>query len=136
MKVILLLLYSHLICLSFQGIILTDDTEIEKQPTLSKENIDLKSGYKIESAYIYNLYEKLKTIDKVKRSEIEGLKERGDIILAGLIPYIATSKKITSKELILSDSGVRDGILYAILNDILDVRNVDSIKIILSFVFK
>ena len=34
MKVILLLLYLHLICLSFQGIILTDDTEIEKQATI------------------------------------------------------------------------------------------------------
>lgn len=79
------------------------------------KGVEFKSGARINSHDVTYLYNELKGISVKDRMNIEGIeKSRGDIILGGLMPFVSVSEKISATDLIISDSGVRDGILYAI----------------------
>lgn len=79
-----------------------------------KNNIIFKSGCKIDISEINSLYEKLKSMSLKDRITLVG-EDRGDIILGGAIPFMTVSKIINPSILYVSDKGVRDGIIYSIL---------------------
>ena len=65
------------------------------------------------------MYNKIKLLSVDERKETDGIgQSRGDIILGGIMPFNAVSDKVKATDLIVSDSGVRDGILYALCNNI------------------
>ena len=84
-----------------------------------EKNVEFKNGVSFSASEIIELYNKIKLLSVDERKEIEGIgQSRGDIILGGLMPFKAVSEKITATDLIVSDSGVRDGILYTLCNNI------------------
>jgi len=78
---------------------------------------EFKNGTTFSGEKVIDLYEKLKNITVEERTLIDGIgTSRGDIILGGLIPYISVAEKTNVSELIVSESGIRDGILYTLCN--------------------
>ena len=79
--------------------------------------MEFKNGTAFPGEKVIELYEKLKNITVAERTFIEGIgASRGDIILGGLMPYISVAEKTSVSELIVSESGIRDGILYSLCN--------------------
>lgn len=79
----------------------------------AQNDIKLKNNFSVSCCDVKKLYQKLKNISVVERSKLEGIGEsRGDIILGGLMPFMAVSKIISATELVVSSSGVRDGLLF------------------------
>lgn len=80
--------------------------------------MEFKNGTAFSGEKVIELYEKLKNITVAERTLIEGIgTSRGDIILGGLMPYISVAEKTNVSELIVSESGIRDGILYSLCNE-------------------
>lgn len=66
---------------------------------------------------IFNFYDKLGKMSNEERKALPEVgEERGDILLGGLVPFVCLMKITKSPTLIVSDAGVRDGILYEIVN--------------------
>lgn len=80
----------------------------------SSEDSNVKA---FDTKKIIELYDHIKSISVEERKGIKGIgSERGDIILGGLMPFISVAKRIKPNFLFVSDSGIRDGILYALCN--------------------
>ena len=85
----------------------------------SLKNIEFRNGISFKACEITDLYNKIKLLSVDERKETDGIgQSRGDIILGGIMPFNAVSDKVKATDLIVSDSGVRDGILYALCNNI------------------
>ncbi len=78
---------------------------------------EFKNGLSINTERVYDLFDKLRLMTVEERCSLEGIGEaRGDIIIGGLIPFLATARKVCATKLIISDSGIRDGIISCLKN--------------------
>ncbi|MBO4940755.1 MAG: Ppx/GppA family phosphatase [Clostridia bacterium] len=91
--------------------------------SLAKYNMSDKSqtpvkNHKISSKEIDKAFDRIKQASPEKRSTFDGIgKERCDIIFAGLLPLMELKSLINSPELIVSDVGVREGLLLDFLDN-------------------
>lgn len=70
-------------------------------------------GMHLPAQYIFNLTSKLISMNKEERMQIPGLaKSRADVIIGGLIPISLILRNLQIGEVIFSNHGLRDGILY------------------------
>lgn len=73
-------------------------------------------GMHLPPHYIFNLISKLITMNKDERMKIPGLaKYRADVIVGGLIPISLVLRNLQVSEVIFSNCGLRDGILFEYL---------------------
>lgn len=75
-------------------------------------------GMHLPPKYIFNLVSKLISMDKDERMKVPGLaKNRADVIIGGLIPISLVLRNLQISEVIFSNCGLRDGILYDYLRE-------------------
>lgn len=73
-------------------------------------------GMHLPPHYIFNLISKLIAMNKDERMKIPGLaKNRADVIVGGLIPISLVLRNLQISEVIFSNCGLRDGILFEYL---------------------
>ncbi|MGK4061261.1 Ppx/GppA phosphatase family protein [Lactobacillus johnsonii] len=73
-------------------------------------------GMHLPPHYIFNLISKLIAMNKNERMKIPGLaKHRADVIVGGLIPISLVLRNLQVSEVIFSNRGLRDGILFEYL---------------------
>ena len=73
-------------------------------------------GMHLPPHYIFNLVSKLIAMNKDERMKIPGLaKNRADVIIGGLIPISLVLRNLQISEVIFSNCGLRDGILFEYL---------------------
>jgi exopolyphosphatase/guanosine-5'-triphosphate,3'-diphosphate pyrophosphatase len=73
-------------------------------------------GMHLPPHYIFNLISKLIAMNKDERMKIPGLaKYRADVIVGGLIPISLVLRNLQVSEVIFSNCGLRDGILFEYL---------------------
>lgn len=74
-------------------------------------------GMHLPPHYIFNLISKLIAMNKDERMKIPGLaKNRADVIVGGLIPISLVLRNLQVSEVIFSNCGLRDGILFEYLH--------------------
>lgn len=82
-------------------------------------NVEDVHGYKLTATDCYTTLTHLLGMDLAERKKVPGLaKERADIIIGGLIPVILLMRLLDSQQIIFSNAGLRDGILYDYLNQL------------------
>lgn len=101
--------------------------------------IDIIHNYEISSSDFYNSYEELKSIDLDERKSIKGISsKRADIIIGGLSILNYIFKNTSSKQLIISGNGLREGVLFehlkntkilSLFSDVLEFSIDNCIKI-------
>lgn len=70
-------------------------------------------GMHLPTQYIFDLTARLISLNKEERMQIPGLaKSRADVIVGGLIPISLVLRNLQIGEVIFSNHGLRDGILY------------------------
>ncbi len=70
-------------------------------------------GHEVSIAKVFEIYNAIVNTSMEERKHIKGVgKERADIIVGGMLTIVSIINKITASSLIISDSGVRDGILF------------------------
>lgn len=80
-------------------------------------NVEDVHGYKLSATDCYQTLTTLLGLDLAERKKVPGLsKERADIIVGGLIPVILLMRLLDSQQIIFSNAGLRDGILFDYLN--------------------
>jgi exopolyphosphatase/guanosine-5'-triphosphate,3'-diphosphate pyrophosphatase len=73
-------------------------------------------GMHLPPHYIFNLISKLIAMNKDERMKIPGLaKNRADVIIGGLIPISLVLRNLQISEVIFSNCGLRDGVLFEYL---------------------
>lgn len=73
-------------------------------------------GMHLPPHYIFNLVSKLIAMNKDERMKIPGLaKNRADVIIGGLIPISLVLRNLQISEVIFSNCGLRDGVLFEYL---------------------
>ena len=73
-------------------------------------------GMHLPPHYIFNLVGKLIAMNKDERMKIPGLaKNRADVIIGGLIPISLVLRNLQISEVIFSNCGLRDGVLFEYL---------------------
>ena len=73
-------------------------------------------GMHLPPHYIFNLVSKLIAMNKDERMKIPGLaKNRADVIIGGLIPIGLVLRNLQISEVIFSNCGLRDGVLFEYL---------------------
>ena len=73
-------------------------------------------GMHMPPHYIFNLVGKLIAMNKDERMKIPGLaKNRADVIVGGLIPISLVLRNLQISEVIFSNCGLRDGVLFEYL---------------------
>lgn len=73
-------------------------------------------GMHLPATYIFDLVSTLLSMDKNERVQIPGLaKNRADVIVGGLIPISLLLRNLQIGEVVFSNHGLRDGILYEYL---------------------
>ena len=73
-------------------------------------------GMHLPPHYIFNLVGKLIAMNKDERMKIPGLaKNRADVIVGGLIPISLVLRNLQISEVIFSNCGLRDGVLFEYL---------------------
>lgn len=77
----------------------------------AKNQKKLCANFPVSLESVKNLYGELKRLSVCEREKIEGIQNRGDIIVGGLMPFVAVSKIVCATKLLVSASGIRDGIL-------------------------
>ncbi len=79
---------------------------------------DAVNCYNISSDEIDRLFMKIVNSTSEERQLMAGIgKERSDIILGGLIPFMRLKERINSPRLTVADVGVREGILFEFLEN-------------------
>ncbi len=79
---------------------------------LEKYVPELLHGYRISKKELLNLFEQLIAIESKDRLKLKGM-ERGreDIIISGLLIYLELMESLNFEELIISESGILEGLL-------------------------
>ena len=78
--------------------------------------IDRSHNYQMESSEVQTIYDLLKYKNSEQRKKIKGLsKERSDMFIGGFSVATALMKFCNNPRLIVSGSGLRDGLIYEIL---------------------
>lgn len=83
-------------------------------------NMEDIHGYKIKGTQANKTFEDIIGLDYEGRKEVPGIsKDRADIIVGGLIPIVLLMNTLGSEKITFSTSGLRVGILYEHLHDML-----------------
>lgn len=83
-------------------------------------NMEDIHGYKIKGRQANKTFEDIIGLDCEGRKEVPGIsRDRADIIVGGLIPIVLLMNTLDSEKITFSTSGLRVGILYEHLHDIL-----------------
>lgn len=74
-------------------------------------------GYQLATQDVFRLFSNLLRKSRTERQQISGLEpDRADIIVGGIMPLILLLQMLDSDRVIFSESGVREGIINAYLN--------------------
>ncbi|PAK83577.1 exopolyphosphatase [Lentilactobacillus parakefiri] len=77
-------------------------------------------GYQLRDSLINETFERIIDMNLEERKKVPGInKERADIIVGGLIPVILLMNYLDSDRIMFSTSGLREGILFEKLHDII-----------------
>ncbi|MFT8320200.1 MAG: Ppx/GppA family phosphatase [Bacillus sp. (in: firmicutes)] len=77
-----------------------------------QNNLLALHGLTMTKKEVYSIFSDILSKDKNERKQIRGLsKERSDIIIGGLLPVITIIKMLDSPKLIVSEQGLREGVL-------------------------
>ena len=80
---------------------------------MADNTADTIKRHEISAKDIDMLFKKIAEATVEQRSDMVGIgRERGDIILGGLLPFMELKKLLASPQLIVADVGVREGILF------------------------
>lgn len=83
-------------------------------------------GYRITSEEAFEIYGDILSKDLDERRKIPGLaKERGDIIVGGLMPLMALLRYIDANKITFSQAGIREGILFEKIKEITGEKVID-----------
>ena len=75
-------------------------------------------GMHLPPQYIFDLFDRLVEMSREERMQIPGLaKNRADVIVGGLIPISLALRNLQVSEVVFSNHGLRDGLLYEYLQD-------------------
>lgn len=78
--------------------------------------IDRSHNYQMESPEVFNIYDSIKYINAEQKRKVKGLsKERSDMFIGAFSVATALMKFCNNPRLIVSGSGLREGLLYEIL---------------------
>ena len=78
--------------------------------------IDRSHNYQMESSEVLTIYDLIKYKNLEQRRKVKGLsKERSDMFIGGFSVATALMKFCNTPRLIVSGSGLREGLLYEIL---------------------
>lgn len=87
-----------------------------REMTTNVDDLPDIHGMHLSTQYIFDLITKLISLDKEGRTQIPGLsKSRADVIVGGLIPLSIVLRNLQIGEVIFSNHGLRDGLLYEFL---------------------
>lgn len=87
-----------------------------REMTTNVDDLPDIHGMHLSTQYIFDLITKLISLDKEDRTQIPGLsKSRADVIVGGLIPLSIVLRNLQIGEVIFSNHGLRDGLLYEFL---------------------
>lgn len=76
-------------------------------------------GYQMTKDEVDDIFAELLGDTKAERIEIRGLsKARGDIIIGGVLPIVTLLTIIDSNKVIFSQSGIREGVLFATIEEL------------------
>ena len=76
-------------------------------------------GYQMTKDEVDDIFAELLGDNKAERIEIRGLsKARGDIIIGGVLPIVTLLTIIDSNKVIFSQSGIREGVLFATIEEL------------------
>ncbi|MCT4395464.1 Ppx/GppA family phosphatase [Periweissella beninensis] len=76
-------------------------------------------GYRIEHNDAFDIYADILNKGLEQRKKVPGLaKERGDIIVGGMLPIISLLRYIDSSRIIFSQAGIREGILFEYIEEV------------------
>ncbi|MTV82977.1 Ppx/GppA family phosphatase [Secundilactobacillus folii] len=74
-------------------------------------------GYQLATQEVFRLFSMLLSKNGAERRQISGLEpDRADIIVGGIMPLVLLLQMLDSDRVIFSESGVREGIINAYLN--------------------
>lgn len=74
-------------------------------------------GMHVSTQYIYHLMARLLNMDQKQRMNVPGLgKKRADVIIGGLIPISLVLRNLQIGEVVFSNHGLRDGLLFNYLS--------------------
>lgn len=74
-------------------------------------------GYQLATQEVFRLFSDLLSKTRAQRQQISGLEpDRADIIVGGILPLVLLLQMLDSDRVIFSESGVREGIINAYLN--------------------
>lgn len=77
-------------------------------------------GYQLRDDSINETFERIIAMNLEERKKVPGInKERADIIVGGLIPVILLMNYLDSDRIMFSTSGLREGILFERLHDVI-----------------
>ncbi|CAH0415852.1 Ppx/GppA family phosphatase [Periweissella fabaria] len=83
-------------------------------------------GYRISSDEAFAIYTDILSKDLEERRKVPGLaKERGDIIVGGLMPLMAILRYVDANKITFSQAGIREGILFEKINEITGEEVID-----------
>lgn len=83
-------------------------------------------GYRISSEEAFGIYTDILGKDLEERRKVPGLaKERGDIIVGGLMPLMALLRYVDANKITFSQAGIREGILFEKINQITGETVID-----------
>lgn len=74
-------------------------------------------GYQLTTPEVFRLFSMLLRKNLSQRRQVSGLEpDRADIIIGGIMPLVLLLQMLDSDRVIFSESGVREGIIHAYLN--------------------
>lgn len=86
---------------------------------MSDESANTIERHEISAEDADILFEKIANADCEERCLMPGIgRERGDIIFGGLLPFMELKKLVDSPVLVVADVGLREGILFDILENL------------------
>jgi len=75
-------------------------------------------GYHMSRQEVSDTFAELLGKNKAERIDVRGVaKTRGDIIIGGLLPLVLILEKIDSSQVIFSQSGIREGLLFSAIEE-------------------
>lgn len=86
-------------------------------------------GLTMQTTNAYQLMHELLGSNREQRSAIRGVNSaRADVIIGGLLPLMALLRQLDMTELMFSNNGLREGLLFEYLDHRIDFRRLQEIK--------
>lgn len=85
-------------------------------------------GLTIQSADAFDLMHELLVTDRAGRSNIRGINSsRADVIVGGLLPLMALLRQLNMQEVMFSNNGLREGLLFEYMHHHVDLSKLQQI---------